>query len=103
MTSQTVWIVYNVDMTEMEVLSEPPEWDLDESKELCRVANINGGDSQVWPNSVSEVAHRAASSVTHISLQIPIFATCAHCERQVRADTFIADWRHVTEPSSPVD
>ena len=38
----------NRQMLEMEVLSSAPTWDLSEGNQVCRVANINGGDSGLW-------------------------------------------------------
>lgn len=47
----TVYIVISWNagqITDMEVLSSAPQWDLAEHNQTCRVANINGGDSGLW-------------------------------------------------------
>ncbi|WP_187365608.1 hypothetical protein [Trebonia kvetii] len=32
----------------MEVLDQPPQWDLSELGQVCYTGNVNGGDSVPW-------------------------------------------------------
>lgn len=43
-----VFIVVAIDGSHLEVLSGPPKWDLASERQICFVANINGGDSLPW-------------------------------------------------------
>lgn len=35
-------------ITDVEFLDEPPSWDLEALNQVCRVGNVNGGDSAWW-------------------------------------------------------
>lgn len=43
-----VYVIVALDGSHLEVISEPPKWDLAKNGEVCWVANINGGDSIPW-------------------------------------------------------
>jgi len=52
----TVWVVVTLStpqyakgrVTDLEVLSDPPDWDLAAEGQVCYQASVNGGDSVRW-------------------------------------------------------
>lgn len=46
-----VWVVVTLthgQITDLEVLDQPPAWDLAELGQVCYSGNVNGGDSVRW-------------------------------------------------------